>query len=159
MVFFETQEDAAAALKTIKSGEEKFSSIFKERQSKGAVDLGYVKSRGTTPEIWSLLKKGASGTCCDQVIALDGSNFGLEGLNYAIMYIADRRPLTLPTLSDPAVKKNFQRLAEREKAGKLAETHLITGIKTIEGRPIDDFKKNPEYMERMLSFLIGFAGL
>lgn len=160
MAFFPTQEDAAQALKKVNSGEEKFSSIYKDKLTKKeAVDLGYVKKRGVPAELWALLKTGASGTCCQRIVELDSKQFGIDGKNFVLIYIADRRPVTLPSLSNEADKKYFQRLAEREKAIELAKSHLIAGVKTIDGKSIDDISKsNPEYVDRMISVLLGYAG-
>lgn len=160
LAFYETREDAAAALKSINSGEEKFSSVYKEKSDKkDAIDLGYVKKRGTSPDLWTLLKTGASGACIKQVIELDSSQFGITGKNYALIYIADRRPVQLPSLSNEAEKQYFKKLAEREKAIDLARTILINGVKTIENKKVEDLiRQNPDYVNRMLSVLLGYAG-
>ena len=159
LAFFSTQEDAAHALKSISSGEEKFGSVFKDKSGKKeALDLGYVKKAGTSPELWSLLKAGAPGACCQKIVELNSDQFGIKGKNYVLVYIADRRPITLPSLSNEAEKKYFQRLAEREKAVELAKSHLIAGIKAIDGKTIEDLNKaNPEYVDRMISVLLGYA--
>jgi hypothetical protein len=162
LVFFTRQEDASKALKAISAGEEKFGNLYKEKSTakeKEAVDLGYVKRQGTNPDLWTMLKRGASGTCCKEVVELNGEQFGMKGKNFAVVYVADRRPVTLPSLSNETDKKYFQRLAEREKAVELAKTHLIAKIKTIEGKDIEELNKNnPEHIERMISVLIGYAG-
>lgn len=160
LAFYETREDAALALKSINSGEEKFGSIYKEKSAKKeAVDLGYVKKRGTSPDLWTLLKTGASGACIKQVVEMDSSQFGLSGKNYVLIYIADRRPVQLPSLSNEAERPYFKRLAEREKAIELARAILVNGIKTIENKKIEDLiKQHPEYVDRMISVLLGYAG-
>lgn len=160
LAFFSTQEDATQALKMITSGEEKFGGIFKDKfGKKEALDLGYVKKKGTSPELWGLLKTGASGACCQRIVELNSDQFGIKEKNYVLVYIADRRPVTLPSLSNEAEKKYFQRLAEREKAVELAKSHLVAGVKSINGKTIEDMNKiNPEYVNRMISVLLGYAG-
>ncbi len=160
LAFYETREDAVAALKSINSGEEKFGALYKEKSAKKeAIDLGYVKKRGTSPNLWTLLKTGASGACIKQIVEMDGAQFGISGKNYVLIYIADRRPVQLPSLSNEAEKPYFQRLAEREKAVDLARTILVNGIKSIENKKIEDLvKQNPEYVNRMISVLLGYAG-
>ena len=121
--------------------------------------MGYVKKRGTSPDLWSLLKTGASGACIKQIVQMDGAQFGMNGKNYVLIYIADRRPVQLPSLSNEAERPYFQRLAEREKAVDLARTILVNGIKSIENKKIEDLiKQNPEYVDRMISVLLGYAG-
>ena len=160
LAFYDTREDAAAVLKSINSGEEKFGAVYKEKSTKKeAIDLGYVKKRGTSPDLWSLLKTGASGACIKQIVQMDGAQFGMNGKNYVLIYIADRRPVQLPSLSNEAERPYFQRLAEREKAVDLARTILVNGIKSIENKKIEDLiKQNPEYVDRMISVLLGYAG-
>ena len=160
LAFYETREDAAVALKSINSGEEKFGSVYKEKSAKKeAIDLGYVKKRGTSPDLWALLKTGASGACIKQIVEMNGGQFGMNGKNYVLIYIADRRPVQLPSLSNEAEKSYFQRLAEREKAVDLARTILLNGIKSIESKQIEDLvKQNPDYVNRMISVLLGYAG-
>ncbi|MDR0744815.1 MAG: hypothetical protein LBE97_02570 [Holosporales bacterium] len=158
LVLFETQEDANAALKSIKSGEKKFSFVFKQHESKGAKDLGYVKKRETSPEFWGILKTGASGTCSDQVAAIDGAIFGFDGMNYAIIYIADRRPVTLPKLSDPGVKNQFKALAQRKKAVELIKADMKSEVETVNGQSIEEIEKaNPERLDRTLDFCMGYV--
>ena len=160
LAFYETREDAAVALKSITSGEEKFSTVYKQKsQNKETLDLGYVKKRSVSPELWTLLKTGAAGACVKQIVEIAGDQFGIEGKNFAIIYIADRRPVTLPSLSNEADKKFFQRLAERDKAVELAKTLLKSGIDKIEGHKIDDvLKNNTEYVNKIVSALLGYAG-
>lgn len=160
LAFYDTREDAVVALKSINSGEEKFGSLYKEKSAKKeAIDLGYVKKRGVSPDLWALLKTGASGACIKQVLEMDGEQFGMNGKNYVLIYIADRRPVQLPSLSNEAEKAYFQRLAERDKAVDLARTILINGINSIENKKIEEMiKQNPEYVNRMISVLLGYAG-
>lgn len=160
LAFYETREDAALALKAITSGEEKFSTVYKQKsQNKETLDLGYVKKRSVSPDLWTLLKTGAAGACVKQIVEIAGDQFGVEGKNFAIIYIADRRPVTLPSLSNEADKKFFQRLAERDKAVELAKTLLKSGIDKIEGRKIEDvLKSNAEYVNKIISALLGYAG-
>lgn len=160
LAFYETKEDAEKVLQSISSGEEKFTAVYKDKsEKKEAIDLGYVRKRGTSPELWTMLKTGASGACCKQIVELKGEQFGVPGKNFVIIYIADRRPVTLPSLSNPAEKKYFQRLAERDKAIELAKGHLVAGIKKIEGKALEEIiKTNPDYVNRMISVLMGYAG-
>ena len=160
LAFFETKEDAAQTLQSLNSGNEKFSTVYKDKSAKKeAVDLGYVRKRGTSPELWSLLKTGASGACCKQIVELKSEQFGIKNRNFVLVYIADRRPVTLPSLSNEAEKKYFQRLAEREKAIELAKSQLMAGVKSIDGKSIEDINKsNPDYVNRMISVLLGYAG-
>ena len=157
MVFFKTQEDAINSLKNIRGGKQKFNELFDSKKDKGALDLGYVKRRGTTPEIWDLLKKSAAGACSDKVIELDGANFGFDGLNYAIVYVADRRPITLPTLSDPTVERQFRMLAKREKISKFVEDLIVKQVKFVEGRPIEEFVGKKDF-QNLLNLIISFSG-
>ncbi len=160
LAFYDTREDAVSALKAINSGEEKFGSVYKEKSAKKeAIDLGYVKKRGTSPDLWTLLKTGASGACIKQIVEMDGSQFGMDGKNYVLIYIADRRPVQLPSLSNEAERPYFQRLAERDKAVDLARTILVNGIQSIENKKMEELiKQNPEYVNRMISVLMGYAG-
>jgi hypothetical protein len=119
LLFFPSKKDATNTLKSIASGSAKFSDLFKERSvsgDKSVVDLGYVKKEGVPPELWDSVKKVASGVCCKDTLEIDGSQFGVEELRYAVAYVADRRPVRLPSLSNPQDKKQFQAMAEREKA-------------------------------------------
>lgn len=158
MVFFKTQEDAISALKDIRSGKQKFNALFDSKKDQGALDLGYVKRRGTTPEIWDLLKKSSAGTCTDKVIELSGSNFGFDGLNYAIVYVADRRPVTLPTLADPSVEKQFKMLAKREKISKFVSDLIIKQVKFVEGRSIEEFAEKKDF-QNLVNLIVNFLGL
>jgi hypothetical protein len=162
LIFFTRQEDASKKLNTINAGEEKFGDMYKERSAikeKETADLGYIKRQGTDPGLWALLARTAPGTCCKEVVNLDGGQFGVKNKKYAIVYVANRRPVTLPSLSNENEKKYFERLAEREKAVELAKKHLIAKIRSIEGRDIEELdRKNPEYITQMLSVLIGYAG-
>ncbi len=160
IALYQTREDAALDLKGIVSGESRFSNVYKEKLSKHeAVDLGYITKRATPSELWMLLKTGASGACIKQVVELKGSQFGMPGKDFGVIYIADRRPITLPSLSNDADKEYFKRLAERERAIELAKSALINGIEKIEGKSIHDLiKANPGYVERVISILLGYAG-
>ena len=83
---------------------------------------------------------------------MNGEQFGVPGKEYAIVYIADRRPVTLPSLSNEADKQYFKRLTEREKAVELARSIMINEVKTIENKGVDELAKQaPEYVNRMLS--------
>ncbi|MDO4975206.1 MAG: hypothetical protein Q4E61_02670 [Alphaproteobacteria bacterium] len=160
LAFFTTQDEAEKSLNAIQSGEEKFSNIYKEKVAKKeSIDLGYVKKRGVSPELWSMLKTGASGACCKQIVQLNSEQFGVSGKNFALVYIADRRPVTLPSLSNEAERKYFHRLAEREKAVDLVKVHLIASIKSIEGKPIEEINKTAsDQIDRIISVLLGYAG-
>lgn len=160
LAFFTTQDEAEKSLKAIQSGEEKFSNIYKEKVAKKeSIDLGYVKKRGVSPELWSMLKTGASGACCKQIVQLNSEQFGISGKNFALVYIADRRPVTLPSLSNEAERKYFHRLAEREKAVDLVKVHLIASIKSIEGKSIEEINKTAsDQIDRIISVLLGYAG-
>ncbi len=159
LLFFSTKEDAAKNMKMISSGEEKFNNIYKASEKSG-VDLGYVKKQGTTPELWTMLKAGASGSCCKEILEINGSQFGVEGKNYAIAYIADRRPVQLPSLSNPQEKKYFEKMAEREAAVKLAKTHMLQHVKTISGKDIAELERtNPEMVDNMINPLVGYQSV
>jgi DNA-binding transcriptional regulator GbsR (MarR family) len=161
LVFFETREDAAKTLKQIQGGETKFGEIFKEKKGENppsGIDLGYVKKRGTSPELWGLLKRGASGTCCKEIVELESSQFGIESRNYAIVFIADRRPVTLPTLSNPQERKYFEGAAMRDKAADVVKGHFMTYVESIEGRPMKDYAKDGDGMKRLIIPLVGYVG-
>ncbi len=160
LAFFSTQDEASQSLKSIQSGEEKFGNIYKAKlEKKEATDLGYVKKRSVSPELWTMLKTGASGACCKQIVQLNSEQFGVSGKNYVLVYIADRRPVTLPSLSNEAERKYFHRLAEREKAVDLVKVHLMANIKTIEGKSIEDINKTAsDQVDRIISVLLGYAG-
>ncbi|MDR0942672.1 MAG: peptidyl-prolyl cis-trans isomerase [Holosporales bacterium] len=159
LAFFATREDASRELKSITAGDAKFGEIFKKKSTgneKTAVDVGYVKKQDTPPELWALLKRGASGTCCRDILEINGAQYGIKGKNYAIVYIGDRRPITLPSLSNEGDRKYFERLAERQKAVEIAKQHLRERIQTIEGRSFENLiKDNATYVNSMISVLIG----
>jgi len=160
LAFFSTKDEAAQALKSIQDGEERFGNIYKSKiEKKEAIDLGYVKKRSVSPELWTMLKTGASGACCKQIVQLNSEQFGVSGKNYVLVYIADRRPVTLPSLSNEAERKYFHRLAEREKAVDLVKANLIAKIKTIEGKAIEEINKTAsDQIDRIISVLLGYAG-
>lgn len=157
LAFFESQEEAAKALKSVQDGEEKFTTIYKNKlDHKESVDLGYIKKRGTPPELWSMLKAGASGTCCKQIVQIDGTQFGIPGKNYVLVYVADRRPVVLPSLANEPEKRYFQKLAEREQAVKLVKAQMIAAIKTIDGKNVEEVLSS-EQADRMISVLLGYV--
>lgn len=160
LAFFSNKDEAAQALKSIQDGEERFGNIYKSKiEKKEAIDLGYVKKRNVSPELWTMLKTGASGACCKQIVQLNSEQFGVSGKNYVLVYIADRRPVTLPSLSNEAERKYFHRLAEREKAVDLVKANLIANIKTIEGKTIEEINKTAsDQIDRIISVLLGYAG-
>lgn len=160
LAFFATEQEATQALKSIQAGEEKFGNIYKTKsEKKEAIDLGYVKKQGTSPELWNMLKTGASGACCKQIVQLNGAQFGVSGKNFTLIYIADRRPVTLPSLSNEAERNYFQKLAEREKAVDLVKTHLMASIKTVDGKTIEEINKTAsDQIDRIISVLLGYAG-
>ena len=160
MAFFDTREDASVTLKSVVSGEEKFGSVFKDKEKKKeGLDLGYVTKRGVVPELWAIIKKAASGACLKQIMEIDGSKFGMDGKNYAIIYVADRRPVTLPSLNNEQEREYFKKLAEREQAVEIAKAAMKNAISKIENRNIEDLlKQNADYVDKMLSVLLGYAG-
>jgi hypothetical protein len=159
MVFFRTREDASRALQTILSGDKKFGDMFKVALTeKTGVDLGYLKRRGTPPELWKLIKSGASGACCREVVEIDGSQFGIRGARFGIVYVADRRPVVLPSLSNPQDATYFKNLAEREKAIEIAKEKIQAGVLTVNGRKVEDWLSNREFIDRVLAMFIGTPG-
>ncbi|MDR0640202.1 MAG: peptidyl-prolyl cis-trans isomerase [Holosporales bacterium] len=157
MVFFPTKEAAARALDDVLHGSAKFTDQFTEQKGSsdgGAVDLGYVRRQSTPPELWALIKKGAQGTCCKQVIEVNGAQFGVKG-NYAILYVSDRRPVSLPSLANPQEKAYFEALAFREQAIEFVMALMEAAVKSILGRPISEWRREKEYVHSILNMLVG----
>jgi hypothetical protein len=160
LIFFPKKEDAVKELSSIAIGEKKFTPLFDDKiKKKEAIDLGYVRKQGVVPELWDLLKRGAAGACCKEIVELESEQFGISGMDYAVVYIMDKRKIPLPSLSGENEKKYFGNLAMREKAIELAKTLLAKEIKTIEGKSIKELdKNNPEHINKMLSLLVVFSG-
>jgi hypothetical protein len=159
IAFYKTQEDATAALKTIQKGEKKFADIFneKDRQDpKECVDLGYIRKASIPPEIWGKLKTNNAGTCFSEILQMDGAQFGISEYDYAMVYIADRRPVQLPSLSTAEGKKQFQRKAERDKAVEIALQNLKKSVKKINGKDLSEYPQ--QYQEQVISGCIGYSG-
>ncbi|MDR1233835.1 MAG: peptidyl-prolyl cis-trans isomerase [Holosporales bacterium] len=156
LIFFKTKEDASAALSEILGGDVKFSDKFNEQlKNHEAIDLGYIRKRGTPPELWSLVKKCAPGTCCKEIVEVNGGQFGVKGGNYAIMYTSDRRPISLPSLSDPREKAYFESLAFRETAVKFVITIMKNGVVSINGKSFEEWMQQKEYVHSTLNMLVG----
>jgi hypothetical protein len=159
MVFFPNREDASVAMKSILSGESKFNDMFKKRssgQERSAVDLGYIKKSGTPPEFWGMIQKAASGTCCRDILNTSGEQYGARGKDYAIVYVADKRPIALPSLSNPRDKAYFQSMAELEKRLEHVKAKLKEEVKSIGGKPIDAMLAESR-VQQTLASLIGTA--
>jgi hypothetical protein len=157
MLFFATSEDAAVTLREIHDGHAKFNELFKEGAAvadKSAVDLGYLRKNGSPPEFWEKVKGAPPGTCVKEIIQTDGSQYGMNGKNYAIIYVADKRPVTLPSLSNPADKKHFQVAAKVEKMTELAEKKLKEHVETINGRPVEVVLEDPKALQ-IVGTLVG----
>jgi hypothetical protein len=159
ILLFQTQAEAARTLQSISSGAEKFNNLFNSSKGTGrAVDLGYIKKKGTPPELWSAIKKGPSGACCREVIEINGAQFGVGGTRFAVVYVADRRPMVLPSLSNPQDKKYFQAMAERAKAIELARKLIGEYVESIYNKPLSVWLKNEEYVNRVFAMIIGTPG-
>lgn len=150
LAFYPTREEAVKALKSINAGDTKFSVIYNEKVSKKeGVDLGYVKRQGTSPELWQVLKTGASGTCCKQVFEMNGAQFGVDDSNFAIAFIGDRRPVELPKWEDKNVQINMENRAKQKKATEIAGREMAKRVVSIYGVNLADFEKRD--LEKYLS--------
>jgi hypothetical protein len=145
MIFFASQEEAGQVLESINSGKAKFNDIFKGREAsdKSAVDLKYVTKKMVPTTIWAALKRSATGVCHKEVVEIDGSKFGLEGKDYAIIYVADRRPLTLPSLSNPADKRYFEAMAYHELAVEFVISLFNASVISIFDKSVSDIISSP----------------
>lgn len=136
LAFFKTHEDAAASKKEIQDGNKNFSQIYEQKTTnkpKEGVDLGYVRQGNVSPEFWQVLKKTKSATCYGEIVELNGEQYGVTGCNYALVYVADRRPIQLPSLANENERSQFQKMAERKKAVEVTNAHMEERIKTING--------------------------
>ncbi|MDR1034798.1 MAG: peptidyl-prolyl cis-trans isomerase [Holosporales bacterium] len=159
LIFFPTHEGASQALQSILTGAEKFGNLFKTALGrKTAIDLGYVKRRGMPPELWKLIKSGAPGACCREVVEVNGQQFGVRDCQFAVIYVADRRPVLLPSLANPQDKKYFQAMAEREAAVKFVKKLALAGISSVNGRSVEKWFVNPEFVDRIIAMIIGTPG-
>lgn len=157
MVFFPTKAEAEKVLSAINTGQQKFNEVFREKESadKSAIDFKYVTRRAVDPELWSILKRSATGACNQDVIETDGARFGLDGRNYAIIYVGDRRPVTLPSLSNPADKKYFEAMAYKQVAAKFVTTALQQAVVTIFDKSIQEMSADPSYGKMIEAIVSG----
>lgn len=157
IAFFPTKEQAEQTLSNINSGQIKFSEVFKEKElaDKSAVDFKYVTRRTTDPELWSILKKSSVGTCYKEVIETDSSKFGVEGMNYAIIYVGDKRPVTLPSLSNPADKRYFEAMAYQQVAAKFVTGLLSASVVSIYGKSMKTIEAEPSYGKMIEAIVAG----
>lgn len=160
MIMFKTRQDAEKELSAFNNGDKKFNDAFKEAlQSHGGIDLGYVKRQGVDPEIWAVLKRGATATCCNEVVELDGRQFGVQGKIFAIVYVGDRRPVTLPSLDNPADKKQFEMIAMQQKAMNDIVSKLGLYVISINGVLFSEFMAANEMLVRRMIQMIVAAPL
>ncbi len=159
MVFFSTKPEAEKVLSAINTGQRKFNEVFRDKESvdKTAIDFKYVTRRVVDPELWAILKRSASGACNQDVIETDGAKFGFDGQNYAIIYVGDRRPVTLPSLSNPADKQYFEAMAYKQAASKFVTAALQQAVVTIFDKSIQEISVDPSY-EKMLEAIIAGNG-
>jgi hypothetical protein len=157
MIFFRTHEEASKTLQKISSGGAKFGDLFKAALDDGmAIDLGYIRRKGTPPDLWKEIKAVASGTCCKEALKIDGSQFGIDGAQYAAVHVSDRRPITIPTVEqEPNMYKG---MAEREKASEIVKELIQDGVISVYGRSIKEWYTNPEYINRLFVMFIGTPG-
>jgi hypothetical protein len=161
VLLFRTQEDAHAVRRSITAGERKFNDLFKERiadQEKSAVDLGYVGKRDVSPEFWGIIKKKSTGVCCEEVVSVNGDQYGAPGANFAVVYVADKRPVPLPSLSNPGDKARFQDMAERMKRAERVKEEMARAVETVGGKSVGALFADPRAGQMLIS-LVGSAGL
>jgi hypothetical protein len=159
MIFFEGKEEAEQVLASIRSGSAKFNDLFKmkETSDKSAVDLKYVTKKVVPQELWAALKRSAAGACYKETIELDGSKFGVPNKDYAIIYIGDRRPLTLPSLSNPADKRYFETMAYQEMAVEFVISLLNDFVVSILDKSLSDVLSNSVAKKMIEAMVIGNA--
>ncbi len=156
MVFFATKEAAGEALTSINSGKTKFNEVFKSHESdKSAIDFKYVTKKTVDPTTWSILKRAAAGTCYKDIVEIDGSKFGIADMKYAIIYVGDRRPVTLPSLSNPGDKKYFEALAYQKEATSFVTNLFAKNINSIFSQPIKDVIADPVFTKMMEAMVAG----
>lgn len=155
IVFFSTKGEADKALSSISSGQTKFNELFREKEAanKSAIDFKYVTRRTTDPELWSILKRASAGACYKDVIETEGARFGANGLNYAIIYVGDRRPITLPSLSNPADKKYFEAMAYQQVAAKFVASMLENAVVSIFDKTMQEITADRSY-DKMLEAIV-----
>ena len=152
VMLYATQEDAAAALKTIKGNATKFNEEFNKKQKNGdpAIDLGYVHKQEAEMELWEAIKTQTAGACCNKVVKVDGEKYGAPDMNYAVVYVADRRQVKLPTYEES--KPYFKKIAEKQAATTITDNLLEVAVKTLNGKA---YKKiEPELRNKMLITVI-----
>jgi hypothetical protein len=147
MVFFKTKDEAEKNLGAINSGREKFSDLFKNKENNSAINLGYVNKKSVQPELWTVLKQLPTGVCCKSVIEVDGGEFGLVDMNYAIIYVGDKRPLQLPSLSNPEEKKYFEALAQQKAIFNYSLGLLKRNVVSIDGKPIEELAESQPFQK------------
>lgn len=157
MLFFATKEEAENTLKSINSGKVKFNEMFKtkENSDKSALNLGYMTKKGSDPAIWSIIKRSSSATCHKEIIELNGENFGMNDLNYAVLYVGDRRPITLPSLSNPNDKKYFEAIALQKASVDFVSNLFTNSINSMFDKNITEIEKDPSFKKMLEAMVAG----
>ncbi|MDR1488522.1 MAG: hypothetical protein LBI26_02160 [Holosporales bacterium] len=116
-IFFASKDEASKLLEAIKAGRTKFNDAFKTKENnarKTSIDLKYVNKKIIDSGVWSILKKSAAGTCYKEILEIDGEKFGAPGMDYIIIYVGDKRPITLPSLSNKEEKQYFESMTRQK---------------------------------------------
>ena len=149
--FYSSKEEAQDKLKSITKGSLKANEEFKSNPS--VLDMGYIGKKSVEEEVWKSIKRVASGTCSKEVIQVDGDKYGFSGKNYAIVYVGNRRPVTLPSLSNPNDKKYFENMARQIEIVEVVSKIISEKVTEVDGQPVEKFLNDP-MVKKMLGVLV-----
>jgi hypothetical protein len=144
LLLCDTKEEAESMLRSVLSGDKKFATLYESATKENRMELKNATKRSVSPTLWGSLKGTAAAACSKTVIEIE-TNSG--EMRWAVLFVANRRVIPLPTLSDPGVKQQCTTIAFQEKAVQEVKEMITKRVNTISGQSAEAMLGNPAVSE------------
>ncbi|MDR1609286.1 MAG: peptidyl-prolyl cis-trans isomerase [Holosporales bacterium] len=144
LVLYDTKEEAESALRSVLSGDKKFATLYESAVKENRMEFKNATKRSVSPAMWGAIKGTAAAACSRTVVEVE-TNDG--DVRWAVLFVANRRVIPLPTLNDPGVKQKCTALAFQEKAVLKMKDMITERVETISGQPANVILDNPAASE------------
>ncbi|MDR2459127.1 MAG: peptidyl-prolyl cis-trans isomerase [Holosporales bacterium] len=144
LVLYGTKEEAESILRSVLSGDKKFATLYQSATKENRMELRNATKRSVSPTLWGALKGTAAAACHRTVVEIE-TNSG--EIRWAVLFVANRRVIPLPTLNDPNVKQQCTKIAFENKVVLEVKGMTEEKVHTISGRPVREMLDNPAALE------------